>query len=97
MKTLARITAVILIILGIIVMLSGLTMGVIGIVRAGSRALGATPIQPGLRVAGAGMFTGLGGLVLVIFIFMQGLMIIATGEGLYLLANISANMIPRSV
>ena len=44
MKTLARITAVILIIVGIIIMLSGVTMGVIGPVRAGSRALGATPI-----------------------------------------------------
>ena len=38
MKTLARITAVILIIFGILVMLGGLTMGVIGIVRAGSHA-----------------------------------------------------------
>ncbi|MGA7192914.1 MAG: hypothetical protein WBW94_04720 [Anaerolineales bacterium] len=97
MKTLARITAVILIIFGIIIMLSGLTLGVVGIVRTGSRALGATPIQPGLRVAGAGMFTGLGGLILVIFIVIQGLMIIATGEGLYLLANISAKIIPASV
>ena len=50
MKTLARITAVILIILGILVMLGGLTMGVIGIVRAASRAVGAAPLQPGLRV-----------------------------------------------
>ena len=37
MKTLARITAVILIVFGILVSLGGLTMGVIGIVRAGSR------------------------------------------------------------
>jgi len=96
MKTLARITAVILIILGIIIMLSGLTMGVIGMVRAGSRALGAAPIQPGFRVAG-GLANGLGGLILVLFVFIQGLMIIATGEGLYLLANISAKMIPPSV
>ena len=49
MKTLARITAVILIIFGILVMLGGLTMGVIGIVRAGSRGLGAVPLQPTLR------------------------------------------------
>jgi hypothetical protein len=98
MKTLARITAVILIIFGIIIMLSGLTLGVVGIVRTESRALGATPVQPGLRVAGAGgMLGGLGGLILVIFIVIQGLMIIATGEGLYLLANISAKIIPPSV
>ena len=90
MKTLARITAVILIIFGIIVMLSGVTLGIVGIVRAGSRALGATPIQPGIRVAGAGgMLSGLGGLILVIFIVIQGLMIVATGEGLYLLAKLS--------
>ena len=38
MKTLARITAVILMIFGILVMLGGLTVGVIGIVRAGSRS-----------------------------------------------------------
>jgi len=97
MKTLARITAVILIIFGILVMLGGLTMGGIGIVRAGSRALSAAPLQPGLRAAGGGLFNGLGGLILVIFVFMQGWMIIATGEGLYLLANLSEKMIPSSV
>jgi len=97
MKTLARITSVILIIFGILVMLSGLTMGVIGIVHAGSRALGATPLQPGLRLAGGGLFGGLGGLILVIFILIQGLMIVATGEGLYLLANVTEKIISPSV
>ena len=96
MKTLARITAVILIIVGIILMLSGVTVGVIGLVHAGSRALGTTPLQPGLRVAGGGLFGGLGGLILVIFIVIQGLMIVATGEGLFLLANLSEKMIPPS-
>ncbi len=96
MKTFARITAVILIIFGILVMLSGLTMGVIGIVRAGSRALGAAPLQPALRAASGGLFGGLGGLILVIFIVIQGLMIVATGEGLFLLANLSEKMIPPS-
>jgi hypothetical protein len=96
MKTLARITAVILIILGILVMLGGLTLGVVGIVRAGSRALGAAPLQPALRAASGGLFGGLGGLILVIFIVIQGLMIAATGEGLFLLANLSEKMIPPS-
>jgi hypothetical protein len=96
MKTLARITAVILIILGILVMLGGLTLGVIGIVRAGSRALGAVPLQPALRAASGGLFSGLGGLILVIFIVIQGLLIVATGEGLFLLANLSEKMIPPS-
>ncbi len=96
MKTLARITAVILIILGILVMLGGLTLGVVGIVRAGSRALGAAPLQPALRAASGGLFGGLGGLILVIFIVIQGLLIVATGEGLFLLANLSEKMIPPS-
>ena len=89
MKTMARITAVILIILGIIVMLGGMTLGVIGVVRAGSRALGVSPLQPGLRAASGGLFGGLGGLILVVFIFIQGVMIAATGEGLYLLAKLT--------
>jgi hypothetical protein len=97
MKTLARITAIILIIFGILVMLGGLTMGVIGIVRAGSRTLGAAPLQPALRAAGGGLFGGLGGLILVIFIVIQGLMIVASGEGLFLLANLSERMIPPSI
>ena len=96
MKTLARITAIILIIFGILVMLGGLTMGVIGIVRAASRAVGAAPLQPGLRVAGGALFGGLGGLILVIFILIQGLMIVATGERLYLLAGLSEKTIPSS-
>ena len=97
MKTLARITAVISIIFGILVMLGGLTMGIIGIVRAGSRALGTVPLQPAQRAAGGGMFGGLGGLILVIFIVIQGLMIVATGEGLFLLASLSEKTIPPSV
>ncbi len=97
MKTLARITAIVLIIFGILVMLGGLTLGVIGIVRAGSRALGAAPLQPALRAAGGGLFGGLGGLILVIFIVIQGLMTVATGEGLFLLVNLSERMIPPSV
>ena len=96
MKTFARITAVILIIFGILVMLGGLTLGVIGIARAGSRTLGAAPLQPVLRAVGGGLFGGLGGLILVIFILIQGLMIVATGEGLFLLANLSEKMIPPS-
>lgn len=96
MKTLARITAVILIVFGIIVMLGGVTAGVIGIVRAGSHALGATPLQPGLRLAGGALFGGLGGLILVVFVLIQGLLIVATGEGLYLLASLSGKLLPPS-
>ena len=87
MKTLARITATVLIIFGILVLLSGVTLGVIGIVRATSHALGG--FAPGVRVAGAGALNGLDGSILIVFVLIQGLMIIATGEGLYLLAKIA--------
>jgi len=96
MKTMARITAVILIVFGIIVVLSGITLGVIGVVRAGSRALGISTLPPGLRAASGGLSGGLGGLFLVVFIFIQGLMICATGEGLYLLAKLTEKVTPPS-
>lgn len=88
MNTLARITAIVLIILGILVLLGGMTSGVIGIVRTGTRAVTAAPAVPGLRLGGL-----LGGFALGIFLFVQGLMIIAMGEGLYLLASLSRKMI----
>jgi len=53
MKTLARITAVVLVIIGIIAILGGMAMGVVGVTRAGIRALSAAPITPGARLAGA--------------------------------------------
>ena len=85
MKTLARITADVLVIIGILVMLGGMTMGVVGVARTGIRALSAVPVTSGARLAGG----GLGGLVILIFIFIQGLMCLAAGEGLYLLANMA--------
>ena len=96
MKTFAYITAVIMIIIGLIVMFGGLTLGIIGIVNAGSRALGATPVQPGLRFAATGLFGRLGGLILLVFVLIQGLMIVAVGEGLFLLADLTGKMIPPS-
>jgi hypothetical protein len=90
MKTLARITAIVLIVLGILIMLGGLSLGILGIVRAGARVLSSLPTQPGLRTAGT--FGGLSGLILVIYIFVQGLMNVAIGEGLYLLANLADKM-----
>ena len=96
MKSLAYITAVILIVFGILVMLGALTLGVISMVRTGSRTLGASPFQPGSRLAGAGLFGWLGGLILTIMVLMQGMMVVALGEGLYLLANLSGKMIQPS-
>jgi len=89
-------TAVILIVCGIIVVLGGITVGVVGVVRAGSRALGISALQPGLRATSVGLSGGLGGLLLVIFISIQGLMICATGEGLYLLAKLTEKVTPPS-
>ena len=85
MKTLARITTIVLVIFGILAMLGGMIMGVVGVARAGVRALSAAPIVPGARLAGS----GLGGLVVLILVFIQGLMCLAAGEGLYMLANMA--------
>jgi hypothetical protein len=88
MYTLARITAIVLIILGILVLLGGLAAGVTGAVRTGTRALGAAPAQGGPRLGGL-----LSGFALGVFLFIQGLMIIAMGEGLFLLAGLSKKAI----
>jgi hypothetical protein len=85
MKTLARITTIMLVIFGILAMLGGMIMGVVGVVRAGVHALSAAPIVPGARLVGG----GLGGLVVLILVFIQGLMCLAAGEGLYMLANMA--------
>ncbi len=67
--------------------LGGLVAGVAGTLRAGSRALGMTPALPGARLGGA-----LGGLSLVVVLFVQGFMVIATGEGLFLLAGLASKL-----
>jgi hypothetical protein len=87
MNTIARITAIILIILGILVMLGGVATGIIGAVRSGQRATSAAPTRPAAGLGG--LLTGLG---LAIFLFVQGMIVIATGEGLYLLADLAHKM-----
>jgi predicted PurR-regulated permease PerM len=81
MITIARITAIVLIILGMLVMLGGVAVGVTGAIHAGLRAanVSSVPMRAG----------GIGGVLLVVFIFVQGLMVTATGEGLYLLAQLA--------
>ena len=81
MNTIARITAVVLIVLGILVMLSGLALGVTGTLRA---ILGTTSAVRPIRGA------GLAGILLVAYIFTQGLMVTGAGEGLYLLARLES-------
>lgn len=79
MRTLAHITAVILIILGIVVILSGVALGATGIVRD---LLGAANAVRAPRA-------GLTGLLVVFLIFTHGLLVIGAGEGLYLVAGLS--------
>jgi len=87
MNTIARITAIILIILGILVMLGGVATVVVGLARSGQHALSVAPVRPGAGLVG--LLTGFG---LAIFLFIQGMIVIATGEGLYLLADLARKM-----
>ncbi len=87
MNTIARITAIILIILGILVMLSGVATVVVGALRSGQHTLSGAPVRPAAGLAG--LLTGFG---LAVFLFVQGMIVIATGEGLYLLADLARKM-----
>ncbi len=80
MNTIARITAFILITAGILVMLSGIALGVTGAIRSLMTIV--TAARP-LRTAANP------GLLVLLFILVQGLMVTAAGEGLFLLANIA--------
>lgn len=80
MTTIARITAVILIVLGILVMLSGLALGITGTIRSMMNvATAARPVRA----------EGLAGLFVVALIITHGLFVTGAGEGLYLLAGVS--------
>lgn len=87
MNTIARITAIVLIVLGILVMLGGVATIAVGAVRSGQRAPSTAPIRPAARLGG--LLTSIG---LVAFLFVQGAVVIATGEGLYLLADLARKM-----
>ncbi len=87
MNTIARITAIILIILGILVMLGGAATVVVGLARSGQHALSVAPARSGAGLGG--LLTGIG---LAIFLFVQGMIVIAAGEGLYLLADLARKM-----
>ena len=79
MKTLARITAIVLIVLGIVVMLSSLAIGVTGAVRG---ILGAATVVRAPRA-------NLTGLLVILLVFAHGLFIMGAGEGLYLVAGLA--------
>jgi hypothetical protein len=86
MITIARITAIILIVLGLLVILSGLAAGALGVLHAGARAVGLQNSAPRLG--------GIGGLLLVIISLIQGLLVLGAGQGLYLLAGLASR--PRT-
>jgi len=82
MKTFARITAIVLIVTGILLLFGGMGLGVTGVVRSLMHVnAAATPVRAG----------GANGLLLLAFIFVEGLTVIAIGEGLFLLAGIPVN------
>ena len=85
MKTFARITAIVLIVIGILLLFGGVVLGVTGLVRSLMNVTAA--VRP---VRGSGAI----GLILLAFIFVEGLTVTALGEGLFLLADI-ANKLPH--
>jgi hypothetical protein len=84
MKTFARITAIIMIITGILILFGGLALGITGTIRFLTNTVAAA--RP-LRTGGAI------GLVAIAFVFVEGLSVTALGEGLYLLTDIT-NKLP---
>ena len=83
MKTFARITVIVLIVTGILILFGGIGLGVTGVVRSLTHAnVTTTPVRA----------SGANGLLLLAFIFVEGLMVIATGEGLFLLAGIASKL-----
>jgi hypothetical protein len=92
MGKVARITAIVLIVLGILVILVGFAFGFASLLRLGFRPMmlraRGTPMIPMTGVAGVGA-----GLLVLAVAFIQGLLMVAWGEGLYLLSKI-AKQIP---
>ncbi len=81
MKTFARITAVLLIIFGILIVLAVIALGLIGAFREVLRLTGTLPPAHG---------AGLAGLVSLLFFLGYGLLVTGMGQGLYLLAGIAS-------
>jgi len=79
MKTFSRITAFLLIITGILMILTCLALGATGTIRfLMNLPTTAHPLRAG----------GSLGLIALLIIFIQGIMITALGEGLYLLVDL---------
>jgi hypothetical protein len=74
-----------LIVIGILLLFGGVALGVTGLVRSLMNVT--TAVRP---LRGSGTI----GLILLAFIFVEGLTVTAIGEGLFLLADI-ANKLPH--
>ncbi len=81
MKTLARITGVILIVLGILTIVSALALGVVGGVRDALRLAGSLPAARG---------AGLTAFVVLSVFLGHGVLLAGVGQGLWLLADIAS-------
>ena len=85
MNTFARITAFVLILLGILLILGSLGLGATCVVRAiFNTSAAARPLRMGGSI----------GLIAVALVFVQGLTVTAIGEGLYLLADLPNKLHP---
>lgn len=85
MKTLARITGVTLMALGLLTIVGALILGILGGAREALRVAQSFPVGRG---------PGLTGLLELLFVIGHGLLLAGVGEGLWLLANIGSA--PRS-
>jgi hypothetical protein len=85
MNRFPRITAFILILLGILILIGSLVFGVTGALDAlMNTATAARPLRAGGSI----------GLIAVVLIFAEGLTVTAIGEGLYLLVDLPHKLRP---
>ena len=88
MSTFARITAFVLIVLGILIISGGLVLATLAATGAARALLDVTTAARPLRAGGSV------GLIAVAFLVIEGLTVTAIGEGLYLLADLPNKMRP---
>ena len=96
MKTFARITAIALIAVGLLIMLGGLVAGVAGAFSGGWHHFpGADGRMPFGHMQGGRMGMGMG-LLFGAALLVQGLIVTAVGQGLYLLNNLGEKPAPAA-
>ncbi len=81
MKTFARIAGALLIVFGLLIVLGSISLGVLGGIRDALRLAGSLPAARG---------AGLTGLLFLLFFLGYGLLVTGIGEGLFLIADLSA-------